>query len=65
MQGWEFKENRSDQVSLGTYKKKAIQMDPFPGLSTLDLIEEKILFNMDDNWDSSFSKCTNMALELW
>lgn len=57
--------NKSDQVSLGTHKKKAIQMDPSPSLSTLDPIEEKIMFDMDDNWDSYFCKCIDMALELW
>lgn len=45
----------------GYSQEKATQMDPSPGLSALDPMEEKILFNMDDNWDASFGKRTDMG----
>ena len=45
----------------GYAQEKATQMDPSPGLSALDPVEEKILFNMDDSWDATFGKRTDMG----
>lgn len=45
----------------GYSQEKVTQMNPSPGLSALDPMEEKILFNMDDNWDASFGKRTDMG----
>lgn len=45
----------------GYSQEKATQLDPSPPLSALDPMEEKILFNMDDNWDVSFVKRSEMG----
>ncbi|CAM8965094.1 unnamed protein product [Rhodiola kirilowii] len=41
---------------------KLMYMNPTPGYPTLDPLEEKLLFNMDDNlWDISAGKCTGLG----
>ncbi|XP_059645136.1 uncharacterized protein LOC132286767 isoform X2 [Cornus florida] len=45
----------------GLFPVKTTQNAPSQHLATLDPLEEKILFNMDDtSWDNSFGRCTGM-----
>lgn len=46
----------------GLFHGETTQVDHSQVLTTLDPLEQKILFNMDDNsWNSSFGKNTNMG----
>ncbi|KAA8530432.1 hypothetical protein F0562_005141 [Nyssa sinensis] len=46
----------------GLFPGKTTQIGTSQGLATLDPLEQKILFNMDDNsWDASFGRQTDMG----
>ncbi|KAF5480205.1 hypothetical protein F2P56_000971 [Juglans regia] len=47
----------------GNLQQKNMRLGPSQGLVPLDPMEEKILYNLDDNiWDASFGRCTDMGV---
>ncbi|XP_038725285.1 uncharacterized protein LOC120016533 [Tripterygium wilfordii] len=52
---------KQDQVGWPSMQQTTKQLGPSQGFVPLDPMEEKILYNMDDNiWDSSFGRRPNM-----
>ncbi|XP_044505497.1 uncharacterized protein LOC123225547 isoform X2 [Mangifera indica] len=53
---------RQEQTAWSAMQQKATQNGPNQGLVPLDPMEEKILFNMDEDiWDASFGRRSNMG----
>ncbi|XP_023549729.1 uncharacterized protein LOC111808146 [Cucurbita pepo subsp. pepo] len=58
----EFQGEQDGTGWLGTTQQKVTQLDASQYFVPLDPIEQKILYNMDQNmWDTSLGKCTNVS----
>ncbi|XP_022134374.1 uncharacterized protein LOC111006651 isoform X2 [Momordica charantia] len=58
----EFQGGQDGNSWLGATQQKVTQLDTSQYFVPLDPIEQKILYNMDQNmWDTSLGKCTNVS----
>ncbi|XP_059670440.1 uncharacterized protein LOC132315979 isoform X2 [Cornus florida] len=58
----DFNGRREPACWPGLFPEKPTQVGHSQGLATLDPLEKKILFNMDDNsWDASFARPTDIS----